>query len=419
MNSKTNFDKAEVILCMLTVFFIPLYRFPVRLLVALWIIIAVFNIIRTKSYKNIIKLKLNPILLLPIFYILHIIGLIYTSNISEGLLDLEIKMTLFFVPLCVYLRQNLYSDTKIILTRIFILACIVSMILSFHHALNLYLKTGNTFYLFYQNLARNFHPTYLSIYFITAIFLILSTKNIILMPSRKLYLTIKTLIGFLFTITVFMLASKAAILSFFLISILLVIDFYKKHKNSRIYILIISFVIIGAQIFAMYNLPYLNKRITVMTNSAKDFFDNINSSCNNDDSKTIDSSGTTKRLQLWVSSYKVSKRNLIIGTGTGDVNCEITKQYRTKVNNYDYEKYYNAHNQYLQTLAALGIFGLLNLLLIIYFGIKQRFKSNNKFALYFIVLFSINLLFESILEQQLGIVYFSIFYSLIFIWKDD
>lgn len=74
---------------------------------------------------------------------------------------------------------------------------------------------------------------------------------------------------------------------------------------------------------------------------------------------------------------------------------------------------YNFHNQYMETLVRSGIIGLLALLLIIIVLIKT--SSQNKFAspweIGIILVFFIT---ESVLERQIGIVYFCMLYSAYF-----
>lgn len=76
----------------------------------------------------------------------------------------------------------------------------------------------------------------------------------------------------------------------------------------------------------------------------------------------------------------------------------------------------NAHNQFADTIIAIGIFGLLLYLSMfimpIYLWIKNKQFDIVFFTLLFIIAF--NSLFESIMERQMGIMFFVFFYFLLF-----
>lgn len=76
----------------------------------------------------------------------------------------------------------------------------------------------------------------------------------------------------------------------------------------------------------------------------------------------------------------------------------------------------NAHNQYNDTIIAVGIIGLLLLLsffvIPIYLWIKN--KSFDVVFFSFLVIIAFNSLFESVLERQMGIMFFTFFYFVLF-----
>lgn len=76
----------------------------------------------------------------------------------------------------------------------------------------------------------------------------------------------------------------------------------------------------------------------------------------------------------------------------------------------------NAHNQFSDTIIAVGIIGLLLLLgfffMPIYLWIKNKNFDIVLFSLLFIIAF--NCLFESVFERQMGIMFFTFFYFLLF-----
>jgi len=73
---------------------------------------------------------------------------------------------------------------------------------------------------------------------------------------------------------------------------------------------------------------------------------------------------------------------------------------------------FNTHNQYLDYLLCLGIPGILFLLLILVAGFMVAWKDYNLLFLSFLILSSIIMLGENILNRQSGVVFFCLMFSL-------
>jgi O-antigen ligase len=119
---------------------------------------------------------------------------------------------------------------------------------------------------------------------------------------------------------------------------------------------------------------------------------------------------TELRIIIWRASKQVIFDNPIIGTGTGDIKDELINQY--KKNNFvdGVNMSYNSHSQVLQVLATFGfVFGGL---IIIFFTkiFYDTFKVKKYFFCLIILIFSINFLFESLLEVKAGVEIFVLFF---------
>ena len=73
---------------------------------------------------------------------------------------------------------------------------------------------------------------------------------------------------------------------------------------------------------------------------------------------------------------------------------------------------FNTHNQYLDFLLSLGIPGFIFLMLIILGGLVVALKYHNVLFLSFLILSSVIMLGENILNRQSGVVFFCMFYSI-------
>jgi O-antigen ligase len=73
----------------------------------------------------------------------------------------------------------------------------------------------------------------------------------------------------------------------------------------------------------------------------------------------------------------------------------------------------NPHNQYLQTGLEIGIFGLAILLLFICLTMISAYNRNDFLMMILISSFAFNMLFESMLQRQSGLVFLSFWVGLL------
>lgn len=110
------------------------------------------------------------------------------------------------------------------------------------------------------------------------------------------------------------------------------------------------------------------------------------------------SSAAIRRV-TWSAAWEVATTNLPWGTGTGDVKDELLRQYASTGAAHALERKLNAHNQFLQTFAALGIPGLLTLFALLALPVLRRIGALQACALALVFL---NFSVESMLEVQAG-----------------
>jgi len=78
------------------------------------------------------------------------------------------------------------------------------------------------------------------------------------------------------------------------------------------------------------------------------------------------------------------------------------------------EHKFNAHSQYFQTFVTLGLTGFLLLLATLFFPAIRALRRGQVLYFVFLVIFAINILFESMLEIQQGVVFYAFFNILLF-----
>lgn len=393
-------------------------------------------------------------------YLLYVIGLLYSENMAYAKFDLEVKLSLFIFPVLfatsdltfkkgtqsenriavvvycfllfvtTWIQRSEYGilffgiQTWIILFGIlflftdqfapstparnriiisFIAGCVIgSLILLIHAATNyLYLDDRGAFY--YQPLGWIFHPSYISMYFNFAIAII----SLELLDSTKKY-TLWGRIGMAvlilyFIILIFLLGSKSGLIILATLSILLVL--YQIFIRKKIWmglVTIVGSVLIfyGGIRFFSYTAERINRSIGDISNQQKLKINSDNS--------------ILTRIEIWEDSWEIIRENWLFGVGTGDVKDVLLEKYQKDHFIVAYEGRRNAHEQYLQTFIALGIPGFLILFAMILLPAWSAFRD--KYYLYFIFLliFAINILVESMLESQAGVIFYAFFNVFLF-----
>ncbi|MEO0896559.1 MAG: O-antigen ligase family protein [Bacteroidota bacterium] len=119
------------------------------------------------------------------------------------------------------------------------------------------------------------------------------------------------------------------------------------------------------------------------------------------------------RLITWNTSFEVWRQHPWMGVGKGDLKVEMGKVYEEKgYADRSSHLFSDPHNQYLMVAASFGIMGLLifGCLFVREFFIWRR---DQVIFLLFISLILIGMIFESILNRQVGMTFFIIFSMLI------
>ena len=124
-----------------------------------------------------------------------------------------------------------------------------------------------------------------------------------------------------------------------------------------------------------------------------------------------------QRLEFWKAGWQIAQKNFIFGVGTGDIKPAFQEEYKTSNSLLLPENRVEAHNTYLTFFITFGIGGALYLCYVVFIYFKFQIKSRDKLALIFIVLIAVSFLTEDTLETQMGISIFSYLYALFSIHK--
>jgi len=349
---------------------------------------AIIEFVTTKS-----KARLNKgMIYSAIFYGLFGLGMLYSENIDYGLRDLGVKASFIAFPIIAFFLSKRPSGKLGFAISGLIAGAILGSVICWGNFLIQYLISAEA--ISYGSFSILMHSSYFSlnldIAFVFLFYFIFLSKT-----KRS---GIQKLIGFLilclYVATVLVVSSKTGILTLiFAISVCLFTMLYRYKKA-------VAFIsVIGIAILVVATIQF-NPRMNAAFQSVK----------------TIDLHknqvyGTIQgRIFVWRHSSKVIGDNPILGVGTGDVRDELFNSYKDLNIRFQDEIRLNCHNQYFETYLACGLVGMLFL---IFFLLQPLFSRNRHFLITtFVLIMFLNLMFESMLNRQAGVIILALFYQL-------
>ncbi|HAN19354.1 MAG: hypothetical protein A2X13_01640 [Bacteroidetes bacterium GWC2_33_15] len=399
----------------LVAIFLPVTKKYLPLVMSLWVLSGLIQIkkINLSNYKNLL------ILLFPfLYFILHIIGLLYTNNLKSGFFDLEVKLSIVFIPLItLFISQKVIQKQNQILQLFVISNFIISLVCLFFALKNslVYNDLGNLIFepsvwsdtknvgifkminLRYSHFSYSYlsfihHPSYYSMYITFSIVILIYFIKI---NKQKTWINFSLIIYF--SVYIWLLASRAAYLIYFILLIGLILYLIKKYKKYLV--LFAGIIAIGIAAVILLSNKQLNRNF-------KETYKILHKNVHLNEKSDI-------RLWLWKSGLGIYKNNLIYGIGTGDIDLSLDKkfnEYNLKIAD---EHNYNTHNQYLDVAVKLGTIGLVSLLLWMFYPIYLAIKVKYYLLILLILIVSINLIFENMLNTIAGTSFIVFFYSLL------
>jgi O-antigen ligase len=398
----------QELLLLLIAFSLPLER----LLPALFIgLLLIHWIVSGNWHSRLTWFQTNRSLVLPgVLYLLCLAGMLYTEDKGTGWKDLETKLSLLVLPLVLLTREPVERSRMNSILDAFVWGCLISMILCFSHSVYLYydeiaqVKAGtlhdtytNTEFFFASRLSWFVHPSYGAMYVTMAMTWIfysmrpahISKKNILLLS-----------LNFIFTIFIFFLASKLGMITALLSWLVFLVCFVVKRKwylqgvifffllSGGIYLLVTRSAIIASRF------EYAWKALNAPTDITS-------------------SESSAVRLLIWKAGREVISENAVLGVGTGDIHSALDAKYVKYGMSGALEHHLNAHSQYLQTFIVLGLPGILTFVCMLLVPLAKGVRARAWPLVFFILLFAINTIVESMLELEAGVLFFAFFYSLL------
>jgi len=350
--------------------------------------------------------KNKTFLVLSSFYLLNVLGMLYTSNYANGGNILLKRISLILFPLILAdFRINKKDIDKVCI--FFVSSNFIAISFSIYKVYFAMMQGDTSLgsfegyyqYNYYREILAKpllIHPTYFSIFILFSIYLI-----IYLLISYKWYKNILILlcslliISYMFAFSL-LLSARMPLIAFAFISIIFLMSYLLRHRWYLTLLTTLAVFIYSG--FWLLSQPIFNHRfVEIMTTEWKP-------------PVGIHHNSTNIRIGILTCSYEEIKRHWFLGTGTGDMQDALNKCYQT--NNYSdvlYKLRYNTHNAYIDALLMLGIIGLFTLIGNFIYNFRLAFKTKNYIFLILNLLFVIICITESLLNSQKGIVFFAFF----------
>jgi O-antigen ligase len=352
-----------------------------------------------------------PALFLLSLYLIYLFGILFTDNMYLASRYAENKLSFALFPLLFSFRPNftLRYGSLLIGSALGILAASILGIISAYGCNS----AGGDLRTCYTTvyISTLHHPTYFAT-FIVLVVLGLWWNHLRKEPLFRL----SWIIPFsLFALVMFTLClSLSAFLFLAVVCAAFVLRWIRNTYGKKVFraLLIASPIAIALFLSLM---PGLRDDVAVTYTSVQKYFQSPKGFVSG---KTGYKTGNEVRLVMWtVTMEEIALHPM--GVGTGNVDSHLSGRLK-KYGQLDLAKkdehgaiQYNPHNQFLQTGIEIGVLGLLALLFMV--GVTWRIARQHKNYLLMAVVASLvlNSLFESILQRQSGIVFYSFWICLL------
>lgn len=359
--------------------------------ILLWVISSIFHF-KKPIWKEV------PLIIyaLFLFYVLHVLGLFNTENFGYAGKDLETKLSFVLFPLVyIFTYRQLNANTIAWGKWGFILGSGLAMLHSLTNAL--LCDTSGTGVCYAPHIyGFQMHGTYLTAIYLFSGVLFLKWKD-----ARWWTLILKALYVLLLFISLIYIRSLSSMVVLLVFTIILWIKgiFYFKEWWVKIVLFCIPILLL----FFIGKFDHVQRDMKDTTDALESYFDNKEAFL--EKYKTVSSSSGI-RLVLYTFSLELMKKHPM-GVGTGDVKDVLFDKFEAHDYDHFVEKKYNPHSQFFQTYIALGFFGVMLLLSLLIHPLIRMKKYAYKEMFYLAIILFISCAFESFLERQVGVIFFS------------
>jgi O-antigen ligase len=378
--------------------FLPFDRFYSQLVL---ISFTIHTIIHLKKHFGQSILS-KPVIILTAIYILNLIGLSYSVDLTQGLKDIEKQLAILLFPVIFSVNDLELKKYRKNLLEIFAITCTVTILYLYFDAFRIIRYNRLSFSSLFTNafINQNFsssidlHATYLSMYVALSLTFFL---NLILNETvfwKRILFSVAALICFA---GLLQLSSRAVFFSVILI-VTLILPFFLLKGVKRLKLIIITSLIIILAIFSITRIGVFKERM--VTSLRSDLDPNV-----------VHTELYEPRVVRWKCAWELIRASPVWGYGSGSEIKLLKEKYFEKKLFGSFLNELNAHNQYLSFLIKYGLIGLMLYLFTLCYGFIHAWRNKDPVFFSFMVLVAIVSLSENILDVNKGVFFYSFFFS--------
>lgn len=333
-----------------------------------------------------------------VYWLVLASSLLWTSDVATGVALLRLKAVLFVCPLCLLLSDTSYLTSRLLRGLGFaLLLALSASFLYFAAKAAIAMLQGTSFNVFQTAFYDNrdagevYHHSYIALYAVVALVFVyhvlVSRWYAVKVPLRWL-LVASMLLMMCYVVVV---NSRAGMLAMGLVVMACVVHLAAVRRSWKLG-LAIGLLAVAAIVAATQLVPGYSDRITA----------------------TLENVENDARTSINRCNWHAYVQSPVVGYGAGDYHTRQVEQYAADGYDYGFDAGFNAHNQYLESLLAAGIPGLLALMVYLlapcFWALRSR---NHAFVITLLTaVVALNLLFESMLERQMGLLFIGCLYPI-------
>jgi O-antigen ligase len=348
---------------------------------------------------------------------IFIVAAFYSLDTKQAWKLIELRLSLLLFPL-IYGLAPMSVRQKQLIFKFFISLVSLIPLIGIFTQWNTYIETGDSSWFYNDNIVEyvDKQAVYFSMYVNFAV-----VGLFYFWYTEKLTYQIEKIAAVVFLICLianqYLLASRTSIFTMAMLIggfvILLIVNKINKKQALALSTALLFFVLGLVVLF-----PKVLKRFESIT-QVEFQFENTNPINHfNGEIKKENWNGLNTRIALWTCAVDEIKKRPLFGTGLGDVQNDLFKNYSSKNFYFAMERNYNCHNQYLDVLLSNGFVGLFVFLFLLGYLLLKSIKDKNGILFGMVLVFSLACLTENVLGRNQGVVLVSLFFSLMTLNKE-
>ncbi|MEM6344141.1 MAG: O-antigen ligase family protein [Bacteroidota bacterium] len=340
--------------------------------------------------------------LLSAILILTLVSFFFTENIPQWSRDVKGKVLFCFIPLALGGMLDFSAKQYRGLWLVFMLCqttvagiSLGRYFANFEQVNEAISKNANIDII--GNMSHIYFGLLLAISVVLGLYLVWRFKPIF-SSGERWFIAVLSLINLIF---LHILTSRTGLLTFYVG--LLSIGLWYSLKNRKIWpIALLGSLMVLAPLLSYKLIPSFKTRVDVTIWDIQQY---------QPGSQIAADYSLASRIFAWQTALEIFKTNPLIGVGIADIEDEMISRAPEQIQKE--KRLSNPHNQYLEYAAAFGILGLCWLALALYLPWNVLQLKNHWLGVAFLVMYATGMVFESLLERQVGICLFCFFIYLL------